>query len=159
MAKSFKKCLLNNLPLKSGPAIRVRRTPILVIPWRISPIDQHRCRLHPGPQLHQRMNPQIQMKRTDIRPVITKLLLADSFDSFQIVIVLLDGKSVRHHFQDLASTRRRIGTQPCLPRIICLSNHHNRDDAARRSIRRLKLFHAFRRLFASSGSPIVPQSR
>ena len=86
MNKSFKKCLLQNLLTKRGTLVSMRRTAGLIVPGTIAAVTDSRCLLTPGPQLNKCMNPQIQVERSNIGKIVPNLLLACTFNLFEVRI-------------------------------------------------------------------------
>jgi hypothetical protein len=108
MAKSFKKCSLQNLLTKTTALVSMRWTAELVVPGTVTAVTDSRCLLAPGPQLNKCMNPHIQMERPNIGIIITNLLLASTFDLFEGSKVLLDSHSIRNCLQYLLGGGRKV---------------------------------------------------
>src|SRR4051794_11998035 len=70
------KFLPHPLALQGVATVGVRRPTLGIIPRAVLPVAQATRRTSPGPQLHQRVRPQVHMERRHVRPVMTQLLLA-----------------------------------------------------------------------------------
>src|SRR5438270_6251917 len=75
--------------LQGLATIRMRRPALDIIPRRVAAVAQNFLGLVPRPKFRQAMRPQGQVKRAHIGPDVSHLLLARSFDFFQIVMILL----------------------------------------------------------------------
>jgi hypothetical protein len=143
MTKSFKKCLLQNLPTKTTTLVSVRRTAELAVPGTIAAVTDSRGLLAPSPQLNQRMNPHVQMKYPDICKVISNLLLACTLNLFEIMKVLLNGRPIGNRLQNLLGGSRKVCAHVSSPAIYRLPNYQDQNLPACWTIRCLKHLNLF----------------
>src|SRR3954466_15274979 len=74
------KFLPQALTLQGVTTVGVRRPALRVVPRAARPVTQPTRGAPPGPQLHQRVRPQVQVERRHVGPVVTQLLLARPMD-------------------------------------------------------------------------------
>src|SRR5258708_2876862 len=80
--------------------------------------------LLPGPQLDQRVQPEVQMIYGDTGPVVTLLFFHRPMHFLEVVKVMLDGGTVGDRLQNLRDRRRRLGAEERGPAVVFPNQDH-----------------------------------
>ena len=100
----------------------------------------------PRPQFHQRMQPQVDVPRGDVRPQVSHLLLTAPPDFLHIVEHLLDRRPVGEHFDNLCHRGIHIRAEEKLRARLLLHDDHP-DRSSERAVRRQERLELFGHLF------------
>src|SRR5262245_22363686 len=106
------------LPLQRLTPIRVRWTPLRLVPRRVAPVADRLLRLPPCPQLDQRVRPGADVEGPHVRPDVPQLLLAQALDLLQVVEVLLDAEPIRGRTQDLFGRQAHVRAEQPQPAVL-----------------------------------------
>ena len=77
--RTYKKCLLQNLSSKGGTLVGMRWSAVNIIPGPIATVAKNLCRFAPGPKFYHAVQPEIQMKGSNVTAQSSDLLPACTF--------------------------------------------------------------------------------
>lgn len=125
---SWRKCLLKYLAAQRFKSIHMTRASLNVIPRAITALLQSAASALRRPQFDERVDAQVEVPSGKVREQIAQLLLARSFDLFDIVEILFDGRSIGYTFGEHLNTQLRISRKeggPVSRRIVTNDNDSN----------------------------------
>ena len=123
--------VVKGLAAESIAPIGVRWAAVGIVPGRVAAVADFGRRLVPGPAFHERLHPQIQVERGDVRPDVADLLLSSAPDFLHVVKVLLDRRSIGEGFDDFPRRRVGMGAEEELAAAGLLDKDHANEPARR----------------------------